>query len=232
MGLFNKLFYGTMAGFLIGGIISGLKKKRPDIYGNAVTHFNLLRDVPAIDRTAFIHPSAAIVGQVTIESGVHIAPQVSIRGDEGLNIHIGQDSNVQDGVVIHGLQNYEQGRLTGKNIIYVGDKTYSIFIAEQVSLAPQCQIHGPARIDRNVYIGMQALVHDCYIQENVVIEPGAKVIGVTIPANRYVSTGTIITSQDDADHLPSISLDYKNATLNEEMVRINRDLVEGYRRNE
>lgn len=231
MRIINKLFYGSVAGFIIGGVLSALKKKRPDIYMNASTHFNVKRDVPTIDENSFIHPSATIIGQVTVEKGVHVAPHASIRGDEGLNIYIGQDSNIQDGVVIHGLQNFEQGRQTGKNNVYVSDRTFSVYIGEHVSLAPQCQIHGPARIDRNVYIGMQALVHDAYVQENAVIEPGTKIIGVTIPSNRYASAGKIVTTQEDADRLPSISAEYKNAGLNEETVSVNRDLVHGYRRN-
>lgn len=227
----NKLFYGSMTGFIIGGVLSGLKKKRPDVYMNAPTHFNVISDVPTINRCSFIHPSATIIGQVTVEKGVHVTPHASIRGDEGLNIYIGQDSNVQDGVVIHGMQNFEQGRQTGKNTVFVSDNTFSVYIGEHVSLAPQCQIHGPARIDRNVYIGMQALVHDAYVQENAVIEPGAKIIGVTIPSNRYVSAGKIVTTQEDADRLPEISTEYIYADLNEKTINVNRDLVNGYRGN-
>ncbi|RCK09647.1 hypothetical protein DT075_36470 [Bacillus licheniformis] len=65
-------------------------------------------------------------------------------------------------------------------------------IGEKVSLAPQCQIYGPVRIDKNVFVGMQSLVFDAYIQEDTVIEPGAKIIGVTIPPKRFVSAGRVI----------------------------------------
>jgi len=33
-----------------------------------------------------------------------VSPMASIRGDEGMPVYIGNDSNVQDGVVIHGLE--------------------------------------------------------------------------------------------------------------------------------
>lgn len=57
---------------------------------------------PIIARTARIHSLAAVIGSVTIGELVFVAP--SIRGDEGQHIFVGDRSNVQDGVVIHGLE--------------------------------------------------------------------------------------------------------------------------------
>jgi carbon dioxide concentrating mechanism protein CcmM len=74
---------------------------------------------PAIDPSVYIHPLTNVIGDVRIGTQVHIAPGVSIRVDEGMPFYIGANVNIQDGVVIHGL---EQGRVTGDD-----GEPYSVF---------------------------------------------------------------------------------------------------------
>ncbi|NEP84784.1 MAG: carbon dioxide concentrating mechanism protein CcmM, partial [Okeania sp. SIO3B3] len=65
---------------------------------------------PKIDETAYVHSFSNIIGDVHIGGHVLVAPGTSIRADEGTPFFIGAGSNIQDGVVIHGL---EQGRVVG-----------------------------------------------------------------------------------------------------------------------
>ena len=53
-----------------------------------------------IHPTAFVHPLAYIAGDVTLGPRVSVWPFASLRGDSDV-ITIGDDSNVQDGCVIH-----------------------------------------------------------------------------------------------------------------------------------
>ena len=53
-----------------------------------------------IDPTAFIHPAAIVTGNVTLGKRVSVWPTAVIRGDSD-TIEIGDDSNVQDGTIIH-----------------------------------------------------------------------------------------------------------------------------------
>lgn len=55
---------------------------------------------PKIDPTAFIHPEATVIGDVTIGSNCYIGPGARIRGDWG-TIKIGHGSNVQENCIIH-----------------------------------------------------------------------------------------------------------------------------------
>ena len=55
---------------------------------------------PQIDPTAFIFESADIIGEVVIEAGASVWANVSIRGDN-TRIHIGKNSNIQEGSVLH-----------------------------------------------------------------------------------------------------------------------------------
>ncbi len=55
---------------------------------------------PTIDPSAFIHPDALVIGDVTIGAGASIWPCAVLRGDSA-PMTIGDRTNVQDGAVIH-----------------------------------------------------------------------------------------------------------------------------------
>ena len=60
--------------------------------------FNGMR--PRVDPSAYVHPSAVVIGDVTIGAGCYIGPHASLRGDFGA-IVVEAGSNVQDGCVLH-----------------------------------------------------------------------------------------------------------------------------------
>ena len=71
------------------------------IHKSAVTKFCAEAYMPEIDRSACIHPLAAVIGHVKVDKRVMVALFASIRGDEGRPIIVGDESNVQDGVVMN-----------------------------------------------------------------------------------------------------------------------------------
>jgi carbonic anhydrase/acetyltransferase-like protein (isoleucine patch superfamily) len=56
--------------------------------------------VPEIAPSAFVHPDASVIGNVTIGERSSVWPQAVLRGDYG-KIVIGARTNIQDGAVIH-----------------------------------------------------------------------------------------------------------------------------------
>ena len=190
-----------------------------NIMPSPVTSFNPQRYIPVIMPGATIHPQASIIGNVTINDKVNVAPFASIRGDEGNPIYIGYGTNIQDGVVIHGLKD---GRVKHN------DREFSVYVGNNTSLAHQAQVHGPAKIGDNVFVGMQSFVYKSEIGNNVVIEPAAKVIGVKVADNRYVPSGEVIKTQEQADKLPVITDEYANKNMNHEVVEVNKELASSY----
>jgi carbonic anhydrase/acetyltransferase-like protein (isoleucine patch superfamily) len=55
---------------------------------------------PRIDPTAFVHPDAVIIGDVTIGPESSVWPTAVLRGDHG-SVVIGAQTSIQDGTVIH-----------------------------------------------------------------------------------------------------------------------------------
>ena len=193
---------------------------------NVKTTFMPEVETPVIGNHSRIHPLGAVIGSVTIGERVYVGPAASIRGDEGQHIHIGNETNVQDGVVVHGLETFEGGHELPENEVDVDGTKYSVYIGNRVSLAHQSQVHGPARVGDDTFIGMQALIFQTEVGDHVVVEPGAKIIGVKVPRGRYVPALSIITKQAQADALPSITAEYPYRKLNDGVVRVNIQLAE------
>jgi len=103
-----------------------------------MTVYALGDKVPQIAPTAYIHPQASVIGDVKIGERVFVAPMVSIRGDRG-PIIIGDESNIQDGVVIH------------------SDPRFTTRIGKRVNIGHNASIHAEEIAD-NAGIGMGAVL--------------------------------------------------------------------------
>lgn len=195
---------------------------------NTPTSFNETVDSPRFPRGTFVHPMATLTGNVTLGARVYVAPGASVRGDEGQPIYIGDESNVQDGVVLHGLETEEDGLPIEKNQVTVDGQKYSVYVGKKVSMAHQSQVHGPAKVGDGTFVGMQALVFKAEVGAGCVLEPGAKVIGVKIEAGHYVPAGMVVNRQEIADNLPKITEDYAFRSLNDAVVHVNTQFADGY----
>lgn len=199
------------------------------IHENVKTDFVSREYTPVIDASAYVHPLAAVIGNVILGKNVMVAPFASVRGDEGQPIHVGDDSNVQDGVIIHALETEHQGHAIEKNLVEADGKKYAVYVGKRVSLAHQVQIHGPAYVGDSTFIGMQSLVFRAKVGTGCVLEPRSLVMGVTIADGRYVPAGSVIKTQTDADNLPVIDDTYPFKSLNDGVIHVNVSLAAGYK---
>ncbi len=174
---------------------------------------------PKIHDTAYVHSFSNIIGDVHIGSNVMIAPGTSIRADEGTPFYIGEGSNIQDGVVIHGL---EQGRVTGDD-----SKSYSVWVGKNTSLTHMSLIHGPAYVGDECFIGFRSTVFNARVGKGCIVMMHVLIQDVEIPPGKYIPSGAIITNQQQADRLPDVlDTDVKFAT---HVIGINDALRTGYR---
>lgn len=67
---------------------------------------------PVVHPTAYVHPTAVLIGDVIVEAGCYIGPLASLRGDFGRLI-LREGSNLQDTCVMHGFPGAET--IVGKN---------------------------------------------------------------------------------------------------------------------
>ncbi len=119
--------------------------------------------VPRIDPTAFIAPTATVVGDVTIHAGASIWYGAVVRGDTSYVV-IGRGANVQDGAVVHSR---------------AGNPA---LIGEEVSIAHGCVVHGATIGDRALIANGAIVLDGATVGEGALVAAGAVVApGTDIP---------------------------------------------------
>ena len=101
---------------------------------------------PVIHPSAFIHPQAAVTGNVIIGKNVYVAPGAAIRGDWG-KIIIEDGCNIQENCTIH---------------MFPG---ITVVLKEAAHIGHGAIIHG-ATIGKNCLIGMNAVIMDNVVLGN------------------------------------------------------------------
>lgn len=174
---------------------------------------------PKIHDTAYVHSFSNIIGDVRLGPNVLVAPGTSIRADEGTPFYIGESTNIQDGVVIHGL---EQGRVQGDD-----GESYSVWVGKNSSITHMALIHGPAYVGDQCFIGFRSTVFNARVGNGCIVMMHVLIQDVEIPPGKYVPSGAVITNQQQADRLPDVQdSDVKFAT---HVIGINDALRKGYR---
>jgi phenylacetic acid degradation protein/carnitine operon protein CaiE len=124
---------------------------------------------PVIDASSFVHPQAAITGNVIIGKNCYIGPGAALRGDFG-QIILEDGCNVQENCTIH---------------MFPG---ITVILKENAHIGHGAIIHG-AQIGRNCLVGMNSVVMDNVILEDECIVGALSFIkeGERIPARSLVA---------------------------------------------
>ncbi|NES80387.1 MAG: carbon dioxide concentrating mechanism protein CcmM [Moorea sp. SIO2B7] len=137
---------------------------------------------------------------------------------EGYPFYIGESTNIQDGVVIHGL---EQGRVVGDN-----GKEYSVWIGDNTCITHMALIHGPAYVGEECFIGFRSTVFNARVGNGCIVMMHALIQDVEIPSGKYVPSGAVITNQQQANRLPDVQ--ESDRQFAHHVVQINEALRLGY----
>ncbi len=139
---------------------------------------------PVVDDTAFVHDSAVIIGDVTIDARANIWPGVVLRGDQGA-IRIGAETSIQDGTIAHAT-----GGLS------------TTTIGARCTVGHKALLHG-CTVEPDCLIGMGAILMDnCVIGRESIIAAGALVpVGREIPPRSLVVgvPGKVVRALSDED---------------------------------
>lgn len=126
---------------------------------------------PVVDPSAYVHPSAVLIGDVIVGAGCYIGPCASLRGDFG-RIEVRAGANLQDACVAHG---------------FPGTDT---IVAEDGHIGHGAILHGCV-VERNALVGMNAVINDnavigesaivaamAFVKAKMVVPPRTLVAGV------------------------------------------------------
>lgn len=126
--------------------------------------------IPVVHETSFVHPQAAVTGNVIIGKDCYIGPGAALRGDWG-GIVLEDGCNVQENCTIH---------------MFPG---ITVVLKEGAHIGHGAVIHG-ATIGRNCLVGMNSVIMDhvvlgdscivgalSFIKEGEVFEPRSLIVG-------------------------------------------------------
>lgn len=118
---------------------------------------------PRIPQSAYVAPEATVIGDVTLGERASVWPGVVIRGDSE-SIRIGDDSNIQDGTVLH------------------SDPGSPLTLGNGVSVGHQAMLHGCTVGDGSL-IGIQVVIlNKAVIGRQCIVGAGAVIAeGKTFP---------------------------------------------------
>ncbi|MDN3652609.1 gamma carbonic anhydrase family protein [Thalassotalea ponticola] len=158
---------------------------------------------PSFAGNNFIAPTAVVIGDAHVGRNTSVWFNVVIRADND-SIHIGDNSNIQDGSVLH------------------VDPNCPISIGEGVTVGHKVMLHG-CTIGDNSLIGMNAVVlNGARIGKNCVI--GANTL---IPENMKIADGSLVlgspgkvVKQLDEKHLAMLSQAAEQYVVNGERYNV------------
>ncbi len=134
------------------------------IYEEEAADWEAICSEPQIDPTAWVAPGAVVVGRVTLKKHSSVWYGSVLRGDSEF-IEIGEESNVQDGCILH------------------ADPSYPCIIGNQVTLGHRAIVHASI-VEGGAMIGIGATVlTGCRVGAGALVAAGAVVMeGTEIPA--------------------------------------------------
>jgi phenylacetic acid degradation protein len=124
---------------------------------------------PVVDPTAFVHPSAVLIGDVLVGAGCYIGPSACLRGDFG-RLEVRAGANVQDCCVLHGFPSTDT------------------IVEEDGHVGHGAILHG-CIVRRNALVGMNAVINDnAVIGESAIVAAMAFVkAGMNVPPRMLVA---------------------------------------------
>lgn len=139
--------------------------------------------IPVIHASSFIHPQAAVTGNVIIGKDVYVGPGAAIRGDWG-GIVIEDGCNIQENCTIH--------MFPGKDIT----------LQSGAHIGHGAIVHG-ANIGRNCLVGMNAVIMDDVVLGDECIVGALTFIkaGTIIPNRKMVVGNPAVIAKDITDDM-------------------------------
>lgn len=132
---------------------------------------------PEIDSTAFIDPTALVIGNVRIGADTSVWPMATIRGDVN-RIEIGARTSVQDGAILHAT--HDGVYTPGGTPLVVGDK---------VTVGHGAILHA-CIVEEECLIGIGSVVLDkAVVQKHVMLGAGSLVSGGKVLEGGYLWVG-------------------------------------------
>lgn len=135
---------------------------------------------PVVHPSAYVHPSAVLIGDVIIGAGVYIGPCASLRGDFG-RLMVEAGANVQDCCVMHGFPGTDT--LVEENgHIGHGAVLHGCIVRRNAMVGMNCVVMDQAEIGESAIVAAQA-----FVKAGMLVPPRMLAAGVPAKVIRELS---------------------------------------------
>lgn len=136
--------------------------------------------IPVVDPSAYVHPTAVLIGDVIVGPGCYIGPTACLRGDFG-RIVLEAGANVQDGCVLHGFPEADT-RVEENGHIGHGAILHSCVVRRDALVGMNAVVMDEAEV------GEQAIVAACaFVPAGMKVPPRTLVAGMPAKVRRELS---------------------------------------------
>ena len=171
---------------------------------------------PVVINDSFVSPLTETFGDVFVGHQVFVASNSILRADPGRRVCLGDETNVQDNVLMLALRGRSRGSYCGRR---------STSTAERVSIAHQADVRN-SRIGNFTFVGFRARLRNVILSDGAFVLHGAEISNVRIPRNRVVGIGQTVRTQRQANRLPR--KDAAAADFQREVLEVNEEFAEKY----
>lgn len=172
-----------------------------------------LQYYPQLSNTAWVDPSAVVIGEAKLADGVSVWCGAVIRADVN-SITIGQRSNIQDLSMLH-VSKKTEDKPEGSPLV----------IGEDVTIGHQVMLHG-CRVGNRVLVGMGCIVlDDAVIEDDVILAAGSVVPPRKILKSGFMYMGAPAKAVRELTEEEKASI-LENAQHYQELARLHQDSIQ------
>lgn len=154
---------------------------------------------PSVDSSADVHEFSLVEGDVSIGAGSRVSPGTAVTAEQGASVKVGVHCQLLPGVTVEGTAGSQV-----INTASAGSETASVCVGDRTIVAHKSLIHSPAFIGKDCFIGFRSTVFNARLGDGCIVLMHALVQDVEIPPGRCVPSGSVITSQHQANQLPTV----------------------------
>ena len=141
--------------------------------------------IPVVDPTAFVHPTATLIGDAIVDPGCYVGPSASMRGDFG-RVSLSRGANLPDNCVMHAFPGNEA------------------LMEEDGHIGHSEVLHG-GTVGRGVLVGMSSVIMDgavigegsfiaamSFVKAGFEVQPRSLVAGISAKVMRDLSDQELV----------------------------------------
>lgn len=160
---------------------------------------------PKVESSADVHEFSFIEGDVYIGSKAVVAAGTAVTAEQGASVFVGDRVKLLPGVIVEGAAGDKvTGAVMSTGSSSTARDAYSVYVSPGSVISHKSVVHSPAFVGADCFVGFRSTIFNARLGNGCIVMMHALIQDVEIPPGRCVPSGSVITSQHQADQLPRV----------------------------